>query len=73
MKLSFNQTILPKGIMYYAVTNNKGIQLGTIGYHKHWKEHVWEQEAQVIMSEKCLQQVYSFIVQLNLKYNCSTK
>jgi hypothetical protein len=70
MKLKFEAI---KGLNGIRVLNNKGIQLGVIGYYKEWKEYVYEQMPEIVMSEKCLKQVYEKIVQLNLLNNCKTK
>lgn len=52
---------------YWQVWNNNSELLGNIQYHEEWKEFVWEQYQDMIMSEDCLDQVLKFMKKENKK------
>lgn len=51
----------------YFVRNKKGEYLGDISFDLKWKRWVWEQEAYIIMSRECLQEVVDFMKELGGK------
>jgi len=54
-----------KGILSCSVYNKKHEQLGEIFWEKKWKEYVWEQREEIIMSADCLRNIIKKIGELN--------
>jgi hypothetical protein len=66
MKLKFNATSLNyNGYNAFNVLNRKKEKLGLIWYESKWKEWVWEQCPEMIMSVDCLNQVIGKLEELN--------
>lgn len=62
MKLTFKKD---RAIDFYNVYNHKKDKIGIIFYYKNWKCWVWNQGANIIMSDTCLKQVIDKLKELD--------
>lgn len=50
---------------FIEIADKNAELLGVIYYYKIWKKYVWEQNNEIVMSDRCLLDISEFITKLN--------
>ena len=63
----------PKTKVWSCRHNSSSDQLGVVCYHPGWRQYVYQPKVQAIYSSGCMDDISSFLNQVNTDYKNKTK